>query len=180
MKKYNTFNEKELGLWYFIFANISHCNVISYNCNGISSITFSDKELSRLIKLSSGNLYNKLKKYSNFIKTIEINNINIIENYQKIIKHVDENTLVYIDSPYDNKNSKKLYFSDFNKIDQINLNKFVGKLSENNILFIQSNSNTIFINNLFCKFNIYIYSIRDRIRKGEKYRKELIITNFNI
>lgn len=88
LKEIDTFSDEEMGLWYFILINISHCNIISYNSKGISSATFNNKELDRIIKLlDNGNLYKRLKKYSEFIRTIEINNIDITQNYHEIIKY---------------------------------------------------------------------------------------------
>jgi hypothetical protein len=177
LKEIDTFNDSIQGLWYFVITNISHCNMISYKTNGISSVTFNKKEFCRFTKkCQDGTLFNKLRNFSNFIKTIEINNVNIIENYTKIKNVIDKNTLLYIDSPYYGRNSNKLYYTNFNLSDHIELNKFVNNISNNNILFILSNSDTIFINNLYNNFNINKYEIKSNI--NTKIRKELIITNF--
>jgi DNA adenine methylase len=177
LKNIDTISDKEMGMWYFILINISHCNIISYKIQGISSVTFNSKELDRLMKLiNNGNLYKKLKKYSDFIKTIEINDIDITRNYYKIIKEINHNTFLYIDSPYYNSNSNKLYYSNFNVNDNLELNKFVNIISKNNILFMLSNSDTVFIENLYNNFNINKFSVKFNINC--KDRKEFLITNF--
>ena len=178
LKNIHNINDKlEQGAWFYIITCISHCNMISYKKNAISSVTFSEKALSSFLK-KSHDIFNNLRKYSSFIKSIKINNINIVENYHKISNNIDSNTVVYIDSHYYGINTNKIYYSNFNPMDQIDLNLFVNNISKKNILVILSNSDNNFINNLYNNFNIYKHVIKTNINSS-KIRNELIITNFH-
>lgn len=176
LKKINNLTEKEQSIWYFISINISHCNMLSYKTNGFSSVTFNEKEFNRFKnKCQKDTFINNLNKYSEFINKIEIHDININENYNEILKTIGNDTITYIDPPYYGNNTNKLYYSNFTITNHVLLWNFVNDLSKKDLLFILSNSNTVFINNLYNNFNIKNINVNSKI----KSREELIITNFN-
>lgn len=176
---YNLNDNNKQGLYYFLLVNLSFYNIINYTKKGIS-ITIDKRILNRLIKedINTENLKEKLNKYSKFLNNIIIHNIDIKKNYDKIFNGFKEDTLIYLDPPYDDNQSNKIYFGTFNKINHVNLKQKLDTLYLTNTVFIQSNIDNDFIKNLYKNYNIDKIQIEGKINKN-KIRDELLITNFN-
>lgn len=162
-------------MYYYIALKVSYLGLLNYNKNDIS-LTIDKKHLTSLLKNNID--HDKLSIFSKFLSTINIYNIDIKDNYNNILNTINKNDFVYIDPPYLDKNSYKLYFGNFNEQDHINLKLFVDKLTSNGYIFIKSNIDSMYIKKLYNKYNIKSITVNSKMNK-KNIRKELLITNFD-
>ena len=110
-----------------------------------------------------------------------------IQDYQDIEKDVEKNSFVYLDPPY-RPISKTSSFTDYSKNgfgedDQINLCKFIQRLTKNDVNIMLSNSQTNdgFFEKYYAKQKRHPVKARRYINSNPKKRNEineLIITNY--
>lgn len=164
------------AVYYYIGLKVSFYGMLNYNKNNIS-LSVNKKRLDSLFKNKID--HDKLDKYSKFLSTINIHKINISNNYDNILDNIDKETIVYIDPPYCDNHSYKLYFGTFNELDHIKLKKFIDKLTINKYIFIKSNIDSVFTRNLYNNYNIEYINVKSQINKSNFERKEILVTNFN-
>ena len=112
---------------------------------------------------------------------------NIIHgNFLNIEKIVKENDFVYFDPPYIPLNETSNFTSytkeNFNLDTQIELKKLCDRLTNNNIKFLLSNSNSDLVRDLYKDYEIIEVLANRSINSkadGRKKIKELLVRNFN-
>lgn len=176
IKNINNLDNISKSVWYFITVNISYYNVLKYSTKGII-LNINTKYLSKLLNIDTNIDMNKFIKFSEFLKTIELNCIDINNNYSNILERINKDTIIYIDPPYYDKFSNRIYFSKYNEMEYIKLKQFNDILMENGYIFIKSNCDSTFIRNLYNNYNIEQIDINVKMKKNT-IRKELLITNF--
>lgn len=131
----------------------------------------------------------KILDENNLVKANEyFNEHNVIflnGDYCKTFEYMKENDFVYLDPPYDPITASSAFTMytefGFNKDDQIKLKEFCDKLTEKNIMFLQSNSDTEFIRELYKDYKIEIVQMPRMINsKGDKRQNinEVLISNY--
>lgn len=122
----------------------------------------------------------KANKYFNEHNVIFLNG-----DYYETFAYMKENDFVYLDPPYDPITASSAFTMytelGFNKDDQIKLKEFCDKLTEKNIKFLQSNSDTKFIRELYKDYKIEIVQMPRMINsKGDKRQNinEVLISNY--
>ena len=98
-----------------------------------------------------------IRELSYYFKT---NNIVFLNgHYSKILNYLDSKSFVYLDPPYDRVSTTSFisYSSDsFSRLEQIGLKNFCDKLTAKGIRFMQSNSATDFIKDLYKDYKVTI------------------------
>jgi len=151
-----------------------------------------------LYRVNSQNKFNvPYGKYINPVMPSESNIISISrllqkctilnKDFEEAVKNASKNDFVYFDPPYMPVN-KTSNFTDytsngFNEKDQERLYNVFKKLSDKGIYIMESNSDTIFIKNLYKGFNLIEVNARRSINSIGTKRgiiNELIITNYGV
>ncbi len=155
VKNINVLDKTNQSVCYYISLKVSFNGMINYNKNHIS-LTIDKKHLNSLLNNNLNHV--KLKDFSNFLSTIKIYKSDIKYSYNDILSRIDKNTIVYINPPYFDKYSYKLYFGTFNE---------------------ESNINSIFIKELYNNYNINDIVVKSQMNRKEFIRNEILITNFD-
>lgn len=112
---------------------------------------------------------------------IEITSI----DYEEVLARIPKNTFVYLDPPYDPISDTSSFTGyskgGFNRDEQLRLKNCCDALNKRGIKFMQSNSSTDFIKNLYSAYDIsYVKAKRavnsDSAKRGEV--EEVIIRNY--
>lgn len=177
IKEINNLDNISKSVWYYIAINTSYYNVLKYSSKDIL-LNINNKYLDKLLNIDMNIDINKFTKFSDFLKTIELNCIDINNNYNNIFERINKDTITYIDPPYYDKFSNRIYFSKYNEMEYIKLKQFNDILTKNGYIFIKSNCDSIFIRNLYNNYNIEQIDINTKMKKNT-IRKELLITNFD-
>lgn len=126
---------------------------------------------------------NNLRAVSQYFQSCSIQFFN--EDFEKTLSRVEKNGFVYLDPPYDPISSTAKFTgyhkSGFNQQEQIRLKKICDRLNQNNIKFMQSNSATDFILDLYKDYDIQIIKAKRSINsKANKrgYINEVLIRNY--
>ena len=128
----------------------------------------------------------------NLLKVKEsLNNVNLsCSYYSNILKKAEKGDFIYLDPPY-HKESKtsftKYQKGDFDEEEQKKLASFLKKLDKKGVMFLLSNSNTAFINEIYKDFTIVEVTVGRHINnknKGSsvksKKNNEVLIFNYSI
>lgn len=136
-------------------------------------------------RYKSPNIVNEptLKAVSNYLNS---NNIEILSgDYSEALKLADENSFVYFDPPYhpisEGSNFTGYIQGGFNLFDQIDLKKACDQLNEKGIKFLQSNSSSPTILDLYEDYNIEFVKAKRAINSNGSKRgdvDEVLIRNY--
>jgi len=139
----------------------------------LSNNTFGSHKRDKLYKNSAHTQkIKKINEYSNKLKNVTILN----EDFKKVIKKYDtKDTFFFLDPPYENSNSNRLYDDNF-----IDYEEFVSILSNIKGLFMLTLNDSPNIRKLFKNFNIIPIFVKQKAKKGIGIhdRQELIIMNY--
>lgn len=124
-----------------------------------------------------------LKAVSNYLNS---NNIEILSgDYSEALKLADENSFVYFDPPYhpisEGSNFTGYIQGGFNLFDQIDLKNACDQLNERGIKFLQSNSSSPTILDLYEDYNIEFVKAKRAINSNGSKRgdvDEVLIRNY--
>jgi DNA adenine methylase len=181
--KRKIFNEKNLDsikqAALFIFLNKTCYNGL-YRTNKKGQFNAALGRYYKPVILDKENILNVSEK----LKNVEI----LCSDFENVLNYIEKNTLVYLDPPYmpitKTANFTRYVKECFNYKDQIRLKNFCDKLNELNIHFIQSNSNSPEIRELYKNYKIKeVYASRKiniDINKRNKIIELLITNNFEI
>jgi len=116
------------------------------------------------------------------------NNKNVIfscGDYKDILKKAEKGDFVYFDPPYDPVSvsaSFTMYTSNgFSRKDQTELKELCDELTKKGVKFLLSNSETVFIKDLYKNYNIELIPVRRLIgsnNEGRKIINEVLISNY--
>ena len=136
--------------------------------------------------------YINITDKENLLKVKEsLNNVNLsCSYYSNILKKAEKGDFIYLDPPYHKENKTsftKYQKDDFDEEEQKKLASLLKKLDKRGVMFLLSNSNTNFINELYKDFTIVEVTIGRHINNknkdsGIKSKKnnEVLIFNYSI
>ena len=126
-----------------------------------------------------------LRAVSKYLNNNEIHILN--RDYTKSSKYIKKGHFVYFDPPYDPVSDTSSFTSynlkGFGKDDQIKLKRYCDKLNKKGVKFIQSNSATPFIKELYQDYNIKIVNVPRSINCIASKRgkiEEVLIYNYDV
>jgi len=123
-----------------------------------------------------------LKAVHKYLNSIDISILNI--DYEIVLKGLDKNAFVYLDPPYHpvSETSFTGYIQGgWNIYDQVRLRDACNELNKKEVRFLQSNSATSFILDLYKDYNIKIIKANRFINSNGEKRgavDEVLITNY--
>lgn len=152
------------SLRFVYICNACYNNSIVYNKEGKIRNSYASGKNLRKVTLE------QLESISLLLERAEV----ILDSYEWILTQAKKGDFVYLDPPYHwiDENKKKAYITYVKEsvFDQYELFKFCNVLNHNRIKFIQSNSNSDWIWNMYKRYDIY-----EVIDKNKA--KEVFITN---
>jgi DNA adenine methylase len=122
-----------------------------------------------------------LQKASRLLQSVQIKE----QDFESSKEDMEAGDFVYLDPPYDPVSDTSNFTSysgeDFGKDDQARLAEFCKKIDETGVLFMLSNSNTDFINELYSDFNLHKVTAKRSISANAEGRGdifEVLVTNY--
>ena len=125
-------------------------------------------------------MFNFILQRTNVSDYLNLANIRIEnKDFRETMKLVNIESFYYLDPPYDgtfNAYSKNKFTED----DQIALKERCDFLTKIHVPFLESNSNTAFIKNLYSSYNIREIPARNIINPKNQAKTELLIGNIDL
>ncbi len=126
----------------------------------------------------------RINAVSKFFRKINIEILNT--DFEMALSSAMNGDFVYLDPPYDVEKGTSDFTgytaNGFGKENQIKLKQVCDILTRNGVKFLLSNSNTEFIRQLYCEYNIEIVSvnrsINSKVDRRKKSAEEVLITNY--
>ncbi len=164
-------------------SRIIYLNKTCYN--GLYRVNNSGEFNSPFGKYKNPNIVNEptLRAVNSYLNS---NNIRI-ENtdYETILKAADKNSFVYLDPPYhpvsNSSNFTGYVQGGWDESDQIRLKEACDRLDQQGVKFLQSNSSTDFIKELYTDYHVRIVKANRAINSDGKKRgevEEILIKNY--
>ncbi len=164
-------------------SRIIYLNKTCYN--GLYRVNNSGEFNSPFGKYKNPNIVNEptLRAVNSYLNS---NNVRI-ENtdYETILKEADKNSFVYLDPPYhpvsDSSNFTGYVQGGWDKSDQIRLKEACDRLDQKGIKFMQSNSCTDFIKQIYVDYHIHVIKANRAINSDSDKRgevEEVLIKNY--
>ena len=173
---------------YAQLSNIEKASRIIYlnkTCyNGLYRVNNAGEFNAPFGRYTNPNIINEptLKAVHKYLNSIDISIMNI--DYEIVLKDLNKNSFVYLDPPYHpvSETSFTGYIQGgWNIYDQVRLRDACNELNEKGIKFLQSNSATDFIFDLYKEYNIKIIKANRFINSNGKKRgevDEVLIRNY--
>jgi len=166
-------------------ARIIYLNKTCYN--GLFRVNSAGEFNAPFGDYANPNIINEpaLRAVSNYLNTNQV--IISSGDYTSILKEIPyrKHLFFYLDPPYDPVSDTASFTSytkhRFSRGQQIKLREFCDELNSRKIKFILSNSDTEFINNQYCKYNIFSVQARRNINSIAERRSdtsEVLVTNY--